>query len=103
MEYLHILYVILWKCPRDDVRTEVLKDTTMKIPSSGKRAHRVAETSGTIASILSTRRRVRIIGDDSSRGIGLIVAFRPTCFGKHVYAYIHVYVHTYIHTTYIYA
>lgn len=29
-----ILYVVLWKCPRDDVISEVLKDTAMKIPSS---------------------------------------------------------------------
>ena len=34
MEYLHMLHVILWKCPRDDVRSEVLKDTIMMIPSS---------------------------------------------------------------------
>jgi len=34
MEYLHIHYVILWKCPRDDVRSEVFKHTTVKIPPS---------------------------------------------------------------------
>jgi hypothetical protein len=34
VEHLHVLYVILWKCQRDDVRSEVLKDTTMKVPSS---------------------------------------------------------------------